>query len=363
MPPGFSKPGCQQLGDHPKFWPGCGWVGVKIQKGVPVLSQNGPKTDITPTHHLTALTCYIHIACSFQHSCCKCHHPPSTINTFERSCWVRCMQHRLQSWMKMKTPMQCPQVSANLGANNWVTTPNFDHIIVGQSVLLEELSLSLESSCCRWWHFGHGLKLELLISCLYVTAWRLPANCQPHPVLHSDGEVAKLMVARWATFDKSLTTIQISKAGLSSRNWDMPCRSSLMFSRSLFILTISDLMFSLSTWRTCVQGDATATIEPAKLWEEWASIVADPPLEFGSRSLSAKPMSGDSAKYDRTAMLPHLPRSWIVTGSNPQADKVRAPVIRNVCPEIIHPPVQSFAEPPDLKTARRIVSTTPSLVQ
>ena len=39
---------------------------VKIQKGVPVLSQNGPKTDITPTHHLTASTCYIHIACSFR---------------------------------------------------------------------------------------------------------------------------------------------------------------------------------------------------------------------------------------------------------------------------------------------------------
>ena len=40
----------------------------KFKRGVPVLSQNGPKTDITPTHHLTASTCYIHIACSFRQS-------------------------------------------------------------------------------------------------------------------------------------------------------------------------------------------------------------------------------------------------------------------------------------------------------
>ena len=67
-----------------------------------------------------------------KHSCCKCHHPPSTINTFERSCWVRCMQHRLQLLkLKMKTPMQRPQVSANQGANNWVTTPNFDQVVGG----------------------------------------------------------------------------------------------------------------------------------------------------------------------------------------------------------------------------------------
>ena len=241
-------------------------------------------------------------------------------------------------------------------------TQNLTTIIVGHLELLEELlSLSLESSRLRWWHFGHGPNFELLISCLYVTAWRLPANCQPQPVLHSEGEVDKLIVAWWATFEKSLTTIHISNAGLSSRYCDIPSISSLTFSSSLANLFISDLMRSLLASQSCERGIGAAATQSTKLAEE--EVAPDEEEDVVSCRLSANPMRGDSAKYDKSAILPHLPKSWIVTGSRPHAERVRAPVMRNVCPETNQVPALSLATPPDRQTASQMVSTTPSLVQ
>ena len=220
----------------------------------------------------------------------------------------------------MKTPVQyqeaCPQVSTNKAANNWVQWPQIlDTIIVGHFELLEELlSLSLESSLFRWWHFGHGLKFELLISCLYATAWRLPANCQPHPVLHSEGEVDKLIVARCATVEKSLTIISISLMQVCLQGDAIYLRYHLWHSPSLWSTCASPTWCVHCLHQSCELGIAEAATQSIRLTDDKA-VPDNDEDDVESLSLSAKPMRGDSAKYDKTAILPHLPRSWIVTGS------------------------------------------------
>lgn len=67
-------------------------------------------------------------------------------------------------------------------------------------------------------------------------------------------------------------------------------------------------MRSLLASQSCELGIAEAATQSIRLTDDKAVPDHDED-DVGSLSLSAKPMRGDSAKYDKTAILPHSPTS------------------------------------------------------
>ena len=101
----------------------------------------------------------------------------------------------------------------------------------------------------------------------------------------------------------------------------------------------------------------------AKEVEEAVSEAAKRLSFKGPLNLSPRFERGASAKYERTASVPHRPSSCIVIASSPKKAKVRAPVILNVCPEMAQAPDKSCTCCPAALATSRMVVTTPSLVQ
>ena len=153
-------------------------MGVKFL-GAPVLSQNGHKTGFHHTHpppnsinalhpHCVLLPTLMLYATTL---------PQQALITFEAKLLSKVIcNNRLQGKQVKEDSnaiaIELPPGLMKPGCQQLGSmTPNLTTVIVGHLELLEELlSLSLESSRLRWWHFGHGPNFELLVSCLYVTA-------------------------------------------------------------------------------------------------------------------------------------------------------------------------------------------------
>ena len=93
-----------------------------------------------------------------------CHHPPTSefltmLLRFE-SAVIKSQVWELQCMMPPGTNEVTWVPTIGFSTHKLLTTIIVDHQSLWQFELLP--SLSLESSCLKWWHFGHGRKLELL---------------------------------------------------------------------------------------------------------------------------------------------------------------------------------------------------------
>ena len=275
MPPDVVL-GRQQLGfpnphhfDHWLWVGGCQkWCGTRLE---PKWTQVWCLTPTHPTKQHSSVTYTLRVS-----SNTPCWSPSHIWNfkTMLLRCKVSC-DIITGCWTPAHCWWWCPQM-LYLGANNWVFQTHIilTTIIVGQPELsqLESLSsLSLESSHLRWWHFGHGLKSELLWRPRNVVAYRLPASCHPQSVFHLEGEFDKSMTALWDTLEMSLTTVQDSKLRSSSRTSAIPSRFSLTSSNCRvtsqnFLFIVQMFGISARCWGNTFWEFATRKLFPQTWW-------------------------------------------------------------------------------------------------